>query len=104
MVKLFEMADVIRSKNAGPYELTFDIIFKDADHFEKFVSANIMTPAVFAKLYDIPESDVISVISFAPAKAVKITIIRPMASGDLGEKDIYGAQQHGPLMGFTYVL
>jgi len=104
MTKLFDTADVIRSKNAGPYELTFDIIFKETDHFNKFVEAKVMTPAVFAKLYDIPESDVISVISFPPAKAVKITIIRPMASGDLGEKDIYGAQQHSPLLDFTYTL
>ncbi|MCL2854901.1 MAG: DUF4387 domain-containing protein [Defluviitaleaceae bacterium] len=101
---LFDMADVIRSKNAGPYEFTFDIIFKDADHFEEFAKADIMTPAVFAKLYNIPETDIISVIYFAPAKAVKITIIRPMASGDLGEKDIYGAQQHAPLLDFEYTL
>ncbi|MCL2235697.1 MAG: DUF4387 domain-containing protein [Defluviitaleaceae bacterium] len=104
MTKLFDTADVIRSKNAGPYELTFDIIFKEADHFNKFVEAKIMTPAVFANLYNIPENRVISVISFPPAKAVKITIIRPMASGDLGEKDIYGAQQHSPLLNFTYTI
>ena len=27
--KLIELASVIRSKNSGPYELTFDVIFKD---------------------------------------------------------------------------
>ena len=30
-VPIWELAEVIRSKNAGPYELTFDIIFKDAE-------------------------------------------------------------------------
>ena len=104
MFKLFDTAEVIRSKNSGPYELTFDIIFKDVAHFEAFVAANVMTPAVFANLYGIPETDVQSVIAFAPAKAVKITIIRPMSSGALGEKDIYGAQQHGLLMGYKYQL
>jgi len=104
MFKIMDTAEVIRSKNSGPYELTFDIIFKEKEHFEAFVQANAMTPAVFAKLYGIKESDVKSVIAFAPAKAVKITIIRPMSSGALGEKDIYGAQQHGLLMGFEYSL
>ncbi len=32
--KLKDIAEVIRSKNAGPYELTFDIIFKSWEIFE----------------------------------------------------------------------
>ena len=31
--KLTELASVIRSKNSGPYELTFDVIFKDFETF-----------------------------------------------------------------------
>jgi len=100
--KLFDVAEVIRSKNSGPYELTFDIMFKEQAVFEDFVARNVMTPAVFAKLYGIDVSAVKSVIPFAPSKAVKITITRPMASGALGEKDVYGAQQHGPLLNFVY--
>ena len=102
MMKLFDVAEVIRSKNSGPYELTFDIMFKEYSVFEDFVAKNIMTPAVFANLYGIDEADVVSVIAFPPSKAVKITIIRPMSSGALGEKDVYGAQQHGPLLHFEY--
>ena len=102
MIKLFDVAAVIRSKNSGPYELTFDIMFKDQAVFEDFAKREIMTKAVFAKLYGIAESDVLSVLAFAPSKAVKITIVRPMSSGALGEKDVYGAQQHGPLLGFEY--
>ena len=102
MIKLFDVAEIIRSKNSGPYELTFDIMFKDQDTFEDFVSRNIMKPAVFARLYGIDEASVLSVIAFPPSKAVKITIIRPISSGALGEKDVYGAQQHKPLLGFEY--
>ena len=101
-VKLFDCADVIRSKNSGPYELTFDIIFKEQAMFEHFRDANIMTKAVFANLYNICESDITGIIAFSPAKAIKITIKRPLASGDLGESDVYGAQQHAPLMGFEF--
>ncbi|MCL2397209.1 MAG: DUF4387 domain-containing protein [Defluviitaleaceae bacterium] len=102
MIKLMDVAEVIRSKNSGPYELTFDIMFKDAAVFEDFVTRDIMTPAVFAQLYGIDEAQVQSVIAFAPSKAVKITILRPISSGALGEKDVYGAQQHGPLLNFEY--
>jgi len=102
--KLFDCADVIRSKNSGPYELTFDIIFKAQDMFERFRDANVMSKEVFAKLYGINEADITGIIAFAPAKAVKITIVRPMASGDLGECDVYGAQQHAPLLGFEFEM
>ena len=37
--KLTELASVIRSKNSGPYELTFDVIFKDFETFYKVKEA-----------------------------------------------------------------
>jgi len=102
--KLFDCADVIRSKNSGPYELTFDIIFKTQEFFQQFVQANIITKKTFAELYNINEADITGIIAFAPAKAVKITIVRTIASGDLGECDVYGAQQHAPLLGFEFEM
>ncbi len=102
--KLFDVADVIRSKNSGPYELTFDVIFKDEDMFRKAAGANIFTRESFAELYGIEADQVIGVINFPPAKAIKITIDRPIPSGNLGETDVYGAQQHGPLLGFEFDL
>ena len=96
--KLVDVAQVIRSKNSGPFELTFDIMFKNKQDFDKFVAANVLTKSTFAKLYNIEESCVLAIISFPPANAVKITIVRPISSGYIGERDVYGAQQHKPLM------
>ena len=45
-----------------------------------------------------------NIIYFDPAKAVKITIVRPIPSGSLGETDVYGAQQHSPLIKFSFTL
>ncbi len=100
--KLREMASVIRSKNSGPYELTFDIIFKTFDEYNFFKEHQVMKEEVFAKLYNIPAEHVLNLVYFDPAKAVKVTIVRPIPSGALGETDVYGAQQHAPLMGFTF--
>lgn len=100
--KLTDLASVIRSKNSGPYELTFDIIFKEFEMYEKVKAARIFNEPMFAPLYNIPESDIISLVYFDPAKAVKITIVRPIPSGALGETDVYGAQQHAPLMGLEF--
>ena len=103
-VRLIDAAEVIRSKNAGPYELTFDIIFREWDMFDRFCQAKVINESLIAGLYGITESEVIGIIEFKPAKAIKATIKRPMASGDLGETDVYGAQQHAPLLNLEVEL
>lgn len=102
--KLTDLASVIRSKNSGPYELTFDVIFKEFEMYERAKAAGVFNPKMFAKLYNISESDIIGVVHFDPAKAIKTTIVRPIPSGTLGETDVYGAQQHAPLMGLEFEL
>lgn len=101
---LREVASVIRSKNSGPYELTFDVIFKDFEMYERVKRARVFNEEGFAALYEIPVGDIINLVYFDPAKAVKITIVRPIPSGALGETDVYGAQQHAPLMGYSFAL
>ncbi|SHK03938.1 protein of unknown function [Anaerobranca californiensis DSM 14826] len=97
-MNITELTTVIRSKNAGPFELTFDFIFKTEEIFRKVVESKVINEKLIADLYQIPVENVISVIPYPPAKAIKATIIRPRAAGDLGETDVYGAQQHGPLL------
>lgn len=103
-VCLKDIANVIRSKNAGPFELTLDVLLKDAEMFEKLKAADIINKKMIAELYQIPETDVISIVYFPNAKAIKATIVRPMPSGALGERDVYGAQQHAPLVNFTFEI
>ena len=103
-MKLRDMASVIRSKNAGPFELTLDVLLKDDETFELLRKADVINAKTIAELYKIPESDVIGIVYSPNARAIKATIVRPMASGALGERDVYGAQQHGPLMSFEFEI
>jgi hypothetical protein len=50
-----------------------------------------------ARRYGRSENEV-AVLPFAPALAVKITLPRDVVSGDVGDRDVYGAQQHAPLL------
>lgn len=97
-VKLVEIASVIRSKNAGPYELTFDIIFKSPEWYNKIKKSGAINKNLISTLYNIVPENILDIIEFDPAVAVKITIKRPTVSGDIGETDVYGAQQHAPLL------
>lgn len=97
-IALTDAASVIRSKNAGPHELTLDIIFRDRKIYEQVVARGAIDKHLISRLYHIAESDILELIAFEPASAVKITIRRPRVAGDIGETDVYGAQQHAPLL------
>ena len=101
---LKDVANVIRSKNAGPYELTLDVLLKEDELFTKLREADIINQKTIASLYRIPEEDVLSIVWFPNARAIKATIVRPLPSGAMGERDVYGAQQHAPLVNFEFEL
>lgn len=98
---LVRLARVIRSKNAGPYELTLDVIFRTRHGYEQAKAAKAFTKSAVARLYGVKAADVLSIIWFEPSYAVKITMRRWQPSGGPGERDVYGAQQHAPLLGIS---
>ena len=101
-IKLMEAARIIRSKNSGPFELTLDILFKDRATFDFFRERNLIGRNLISRLYGVAENEV-SVVWFEPANAVKATFRRRVPSGTPGDTDIYGAQQHGPLLGLEWI-
>jgi hypothetical protein len=100
MRTLGELAAFVTSKNAGPFLLTLDVVFPDAATYQRFKALRVLDRGTVATLYGMPEEDVLRIIEFDPASAIKITLRRPWGSGALGETDVYGAQQHVPLMEF----
>ncbi len=98
MRSMVELAKVIRTKNSGPFILTIDIIFKEKEVYEKLKNMDYFSKNFWANLYGLKGSDVISVIYFDPVCAVKANIKRKVPSGSPGDSDVYGAQQHAPLL------
>ena len=97
-MRLTDIARVIRSKNAGPTVLTLDLLFNDEAGFELARASKSLTPDAIAKLYSQPAGK-IQVLAYPPALAIKIVMPRRIVSGDPGDSDVYGAQQHGPMLG-----
>ncbi|KAK5196812.1 hypothetical protein LTR72_001805 [Exophiala xenobiotica] len=100
---LGDVARVIRSKNAGPFELTFDIMFESQCMYTVMKSSAFLTKAVISGLYSVPEEDIIYCGFFDPALAFKATIPRlrqgrRMPSGGFMEDDVHGSQMYVPLM------
>jgi hypothetical protein len=97
MATLGELARLIRAKNAGPFVLTFDIMFDDEASYRKVIAAKVLTKPIFASLYRVPEEDVLF-FEHDAARAIKISIPRPYVQCDLDDGDAYGGQQHAPLV------
>lgn len=96
-MRLYDLADTIRSKNAGPFRLTIDLMFRDLDAFERALDAEGMRPERIAELYGV-STEQVNVIFFERIFTIKVAMPRPGASsGAPADCDVYGCGQHFPL-------
>jgi hypothetical protein len=98
MTPLKDLAKVIRSKNAGPFELTFDVIFDDDLVYERVKDSGALNAATMAQIFNVPGQDIIVCMFFDPARAFKLTLRRGWEQGTIAERDTFGAQQYVPLL------
>lgn len=96
--KLGELAAVVRSKNAKPFRLTFDVIFNDPEIYWRVKGAKVLTRERIASLYGVDPEEIVSVHEFDLGLAIKFTFRRRIPQGAPGDTDIYGCQQHAPLL------
>lgn len=93
-MKLIDIAKILRSKNAGPLYITFDIIFHNAEDMKRVLSSLKKEDIAMAYETDVGQIDI---ISYKIVNSIKITFPRKHISGALMDNDIYGCQQHMPL-------
>ncbi|MBP3700762.1 MAG: DUF4387 domain-containing protein [Lachnospiraceae bacterium] len=98
MKTLYDIAKVIRSKNAGPFSITLDVLFDSEEIYQRVKERDLINREVIARLYQIPESSITELVYFDQAHGIKVTYDRPISSGTVGDRDVYGAQQHAPMM------
>jgi hypothetical protein len=96
-MKLAELCNLIRSKNAGPFVLTFDVMFASRQDYVRARDCGVLNAKTFAAAFGVPEEQV-RVFDCENALAMKFSIPRPVAQGDIGDSDMHGGQQFAPLM------
>jgi len=97
MPELWQLTRLIRSKNAGPFELTFDLIFKDRKSFDQVKTSGIVSAGAISRLYRVP-IDQVRVFELPAILALKVSIPRRAFSGDINDTDVYGGQFHSRLV------
>ena len=108
--QLRDLAKTIRSKNADVDHVTFDIILRDRQTFERVRDSGVLSTASVARLFGIETDRVADFTAFEPANAIKwhgatgstrsagrFSIRRIRPSGSPGESDMFGCQQYAPL-------
>jgi uncharacterized protein DUF4387 len=86
---------VLRSKNAGPFLLTLDMVFRNEADFTYVLSS--LTPAMLAGAYGVATEAVTEITSLAALYAIKVSFFRPIPAGHPGCSDCYGMNQEEPL-------
>ena len=98
MTKLVELAKVLRSKNSGPFQITLDVLFDSRENYERVVRSGVINRENICRAYNLQDKDITEVVFFD--SAIKVTFNRKISSGSAFDRDVYGAQQHAPLMEF----
>lgn len=95
--RLVDLATTIRSKNAGPFNVTFDVLFDDWAGYQLVRDAGVLTHETVCKLFNVTRQEIVAIVAHDAGQGIKITLRRPRPSGNPGDGDILGCQQHAPL-------
>lgn len=98
-MRLAELATAVRTKNAGPCVLTIDLLFPDLDSYGRAAGQIGALTEYAARHYGV-DAETLAVFACEPARAIKLTLPRDTVSGNFGDRDVYGAQQHRPMLEF----
>jgi hypothetical protein len=98
MATLGSLAKLIRSKNAGPWMLTIDVMFPDAQTYRRVVAADVITPDFVSRTFGV-DAATLKIFHYDPANAIKVSFPRRYPNGHPLDTDVFGGQQFAPLVG-----
>lgn len=91
-----DVAELVRSKNAGPFWQTLDVFLPDDLAYHLVAGSPRLDEDVIARLYRVDPADV-KIFRLPSIRVVKISFPRPVAQGGVEDRDMHAGQQHVPL-------
>jgi hypothetical protein len=91
------VAQLIRTKNAGPFWVTIDVFFKDAADYTRAVAAQVLTEPTIADIYRVDPATV-RLFHLPNINVIKASLPRPAVQGSFADRDMHAGQQHVPLL------
>jgi len=97
MATVREVCHHVRSKNAGPFWVTFDLFFYGPEAFARYADSPALSGELFAGLYG-TNADGVRRYPVPGLNMVKISYPRPAAQGGEVERDMHCGQQYVQLL------
>lgn len=97
MPKVREVCHVVRSKVAGPFWVTMDLMFEDKAAFTRYAGSASLNPEAISAIYGVDPGDV-KLFQVSDLNVLKISFPRLTPQGGVGERDLHSGQQ------YTYIL
>jgi hypothetical protein len=99
-VTIGELAELVRSKNAGPFWLTLDVFFDNDAHYNAVANSAELSEARIAQEYGV-DADHVAIYRMPTIRAIKISFPRRTPQGSFHDRDMHSGQQHIRLAGIT---
>lgn len=97
MPKLVEICSHIRSKNAGPFWITVDLFFPDAETFARYSGSAALSASAIGGRLDVEPSK-IKYFHVPALNVIKLSYPRETPQGGVTERDMHGGQQYVRLL------
>lgn len=95
-----DLAATFRTRNAGAFRVSFDVVFQEPEDYRRWRDAEVFTPeAVGARLHVDPSR--VEVFQYPAANAIKVTLPRRTSGGGPTDTDVDSAAQFVPLLDLT---
>lgn len=91
-----EVAELVRSKNAGPFWQTLDVFLPDDETYRLVAESPSIDEDVIARLYRVAPDEV-RIFRLPAIRVVKMSFPRPTSQGGVDDRDMHAGQQHVPL-------
>ena len=92
MTSLGELAEQVRSKNAGPFWVTIDLFFDGHESYLRYSQSEALGPATIASLYGTDPAQV-KKVPVENLAMLKISYPRTSPQGGIVERDMHCGQQ-----------
>ena len=91
-----DVAELVRSKNAGPFWQTLDVFCSDDESYRRVAADGVLTPERIGAAYRVDPANV-RIFRMPNIRVVKVSFPRRVSSGSAGDHDVHAGQQHVPL-------
>lgn len=88
-----EVCHHVRSKNAGPFWVTFDLFFSSAEHFRRYSESPALGGELFQRLFG-ADPRLVKRFPIPSLHALKLSYPRSSPQGGMVERDMHCGQQY----------